>query len=55
VRKAAIIMGSDSDLPVAEKVVSKLSQLSVPYEVHVISAHRTPELARTFSGASFFS
>lgn len=48
-RKAAIIMGSDSDLPVAEKVVSKLSQLSVPYEVHVISAHRTPELARTFA------
>lgn len=48
-KKVAIIMGSDSDLPIVEKAINVLSDFSVPYEVHVFSAHRTPEEARVFS------
>ena len=48
-KKVAIIMGSDSDLPIVEKAISVLADFSVPYEVHVFSAHRTPEEARDFS------
>lgn len=42
-------MGSDSDLPVIQKSVAVLRELEVPFEVHVFSAHRTPEEARVFS------
>lgn len=42
-------MGSDSDLPVVQKTVDTLSALSIPFEVHVYSAHRTPEEAAAFS------
>ena len=42
-------MGSDSDLPVVEKAMDKLKEYGVPYEVHVYSAHRTPEQAGTFA------
>ena len=48
-RKVAIIMGSDSDLPVIEKAVKILRDLDIPFEAHVFSAHRTPEQARDFS------
>ncbi len=48
-KKVAIIMGSDSDLPVVEKAINTLKELEVPYEVHVYSAHRTPEQAKDFS------
>ncbi len=48
-RKVGIVMGSDSDLPVVEKAVATLEQFAVPYEVHVFSAHRTPEAAREFA------
>lgn len=48
-KKVAIIMGSDSDLPVLEPAISKLKSFSVPFEVHVMSAHRTPERASEFS------
>lgn len=48
-KKVAIIMGSDSDLPVVEKAITTLSDYGVPYEVHIYSAHRTPEQAREFS------
>ena len=48
-KKVAIIMGSDSDLPVVKKAIDMLEQFSVPYEVHVFSAHRTPEESATFS------
>ena len=48
-KKIAIIMGSDSDLPVAEKAVNMLASFGVPYEVHVFSAHRTPVEARDFA------
>ena len=42
-------MGSDSDLPVVERTIKQLIAFSVPYEVHVISAHRTPSLAESFA------
>lgn len=48
-KKIAIIMGSDSDLPVVEKAAGILRQFDVPFQVHVFSAHRTPEEAKTFS------
>ncbi len=48
-KKVAIIMGSDSDLPVVEKAIEKLDEYGVPFEVHVYSAHRTPEEARNFA------
>ena len=48
-KKVAILMGSDSDLPVVEKAINVLEEYNVPFEVHVYSAHRTPEQARDFS------
>ena len=48
-KKIAIIMGSDSDLPIVKKAADMLSQFDVPYEVHVFSAHRTPAEAAEFS------
>ncbi len=48
-KKVAIIMGSDSDLPVVRKAADQLEAFGVPYEMHVYSAHRTPEEARNFS------
>ena len=48
-KKIAIIMGSDSDLPVVSKAEDTLKSFGVPFEVHVFSAHRTPEEARDFS------
>ncbi len=48
-KKVAVVMGSDSDLPVVEKALSVLDELSVPYAVHVYSAHRTPIEARGFA------
>ena len=41
-KKVAIIMGSDSDLPIVEKGINVLNEYGVPFEVHVYSAHRTP-------------
>lgn len=48
-KKVGIVMGSDSDLPILEKAMNTLKELEIPYEVHVYSAHRTPEEARDFS------
>lgn len=48
-KKVAIIMGSDSDLPTAEKAATELKKLEIPFEVHVMSAHRTPDEASAFS------
>ncbi len=47
-KKVAILMGSDSDLPVVEKGINVLKEYSVPFEVHVYSAHRTPVQAAEF-------
>ena len=48
-KKVAVIMGSDSDLPVVEKAISTLKEYGVPCETHVFSAHRTPDQARSFA------
>ena len=48
-KKVAVIMGSDSDLPVVGKAIDKLKEFGVPVEAHVMSAHRTPEAAAAFS------
>lgn len=48
-KKVAIIMGSDSDLPIAEKAINTLKEFNTPFEVHVFSAHRTPASAKEFS------
>ena len=48
-KKVAVIMGSDSDLPVVDKAMKTLDEFGVPYEVHVYSAHRTPLQARDFA------
>ncbi len=48
-KKAAVIMGSDSDLPVVSGAIKTLKDYGVPFEVHVMSAHRTPEKAAEFS------
>lgn len=48
-KKVAVIMGSDSDFPVVKKAVNKLKDFGVPYEVHVMSAHRTPDEACNFA------
>ncbi len=48
-KKVGIIMGSDSDLPIVQKAIDMLKKFDIPYEVHVYSAHRTPNEAREFS------
>lgn len=48
-KKVAVIMGSDSDFPIVKDAVMELKNYGVPYEVHVMSAHRTPELASEFA------
>ncbi|MBR5780347.1 MAG: 5-(carboxyamino)imidazole ribonucleotide mutase [Clostridia bacterium] len=48
-KKVGIVMGSDSDLPIIKKATDMLTTLGIPFEVHVYSAHRTPEQARDFS------
>ena len=48
-KKVGIVMGSASDLPVVEKAAGVLAEFGVPYEMHVYSAHRTPDEARDFA------
>ena len=48
-KKVGIVMGSDSDLPIIRKATDTLDSLGIPYEVHIYSAHRTPEQARDFA------
>ena len=48
-KKIGIMMGSDSDLPVVKKAIDTLASFGVPYEVHIYSAHRTPEQAKDFA------
>lgn len=48
-KKVAVIMGSDSDLPVVKGALEELDKFGIPYEVHVMSAHRTPALAAEFA------
>ena len=48
-KKAAIIMGSDSDLKVMQGAMDTLKALEIPYAVRILSAHRTPEAAARFA------
>ena len=48
-KKVAILMGSDSDFGVMSKAVSVLKEFGIPVEVHVFSAHRTPEKVAEFA------
>lgn len=48
-KKVAVIMGSDSDFPVVSAAVKQLKAYGIPCECHVMSAHRTPELAAQFA------
>ena len=48
-KKVGIVMGSDSDLPIIKKATDMLKTLDIPFEVHVYSAHRTPQEARDFA------
>ena len=45
-------MGSDSDLPIVQKTVETLQSFGVPFEVHVYSAHRTPDEAKAFAASA---
>ncbi len=51
-KKVAVIMGSDSDLPVVKKCLDQLEKFGIPYEAHVISAHRTPRQAEAFASSA---
>lgn len=51
-KKVAVIMGSDSDFPTVSAAVKKLKAWEIPVEVHVMSAHRTPEAAAEFSSTA---
>lgn len=51
-KKVGIVMGSDSDLPVIQKAVDILRELDIHYEVHIYSAHRTPEEAKSFAASA---
>ena len=48
-KKVAVIMGSDSDWPVVKAACTQLAELGIPYEAHILSAHRTPEKAAQFA------
>lgn len=51
-KKVAVVMGSDSDLPVLEGCFATLKKLNIPYEAHVYSAHRTPAEAAAFAASA---
>ncbi len=48
-KKVAVIMGSDSDWPVVKGAVEQLKKFGIPYEAHILSAHRTPAAAAEFA------
>jgi 5-(carboxyamino)imidazole ribonucleotide mutase len=47
--QVSIIMGSTSDLPIMEKAAKVLDELEIPFEMHALSAHRTPEAVEEFA------
>lgn len=49
IRKVAVIMGSDSDWPVVKGACEQLKALGIPFEAHILSAHRTPAEAAAFA------
>lgn len=51
-KKVAVIMGSDSDWPVVKAACAQLDAFGIPYEAHILSAHRTPAEAAEFAGSA---
>lgn len=51
-KKVAVIMGSDSDWSVVKGACEQLEELGIPYEAHILSAHRTPGSAAEFAGSA---
>ena len=51
-KKVAVVMGSDSDLPVMRKAFDVLREYGVPFEAHIFSAHRTPDEAASFAASA---
>ena len=51
-KKVAVIMGSDSDWPVVKGACTQLDALDIPYEAHILSAHRTPAAAAEFASSA---
>lgn len=51
-KKVAILMGSDSDLPAVRPAIDLLREYGVPFEAHVMSAHRSPEAVRDFAASA---
>ncbi|MBO4235165.1 MAG: 5-(carboxyamino)imidazole ribonucleotide mutase [Firmicutes bacterium] len=51
-KKIAIIMGSDSDLPILKQGIDTLKEFAIPMEVRIMSAHRTPDDVSTFAKAA---
>lgn len=51
-KKVAVVMGSDSDLPVVQGAIDRLKSFGIPTEVRIISAHRTPAAAEAFSSSA---
>jgi len=51
-KKVAVIMGSDSDLPIVREAIDTLRKLGIPCEPHVMSAHRTPAAAAEFAASA---
>ena len=49
IARVSIIMGSTSDMPVMEKAAKVLDSLQIPFEIHALSAHRTPEAVEKFA------
>ena len=51
-KKVAIVMGSDSDMPIVEKAITTLESFDIPFEVRIMSAHRTPEDVQEFASSA---
>ena len=51
-KKVAVIMGSDSDWPVVQAACAQLKEFGIPYEAHILSAHRTPAAAAAFAASA---
>ena len=52
IRKVAVIMGSDSDWPVVKGACAQLKALDIPFEAHILSAHRTPREVEQFASTA---
>ncbi|HJX11351.1 MAG TPA: AIR carboxylase family protein, partial [Candidatus Binatia bacterium] len=50
--KVGILMGSDSDLEVMREAEKRLDSFGIAYEIHILSAHRTPDKAAKYAAAA---